>query len=87
VAVKAGKGPDSHILDFETEESAKDWISTKAKYWPGGEQSRTGSEPLSYVEDYFQTMGWACCWANGRRPVYQRFVLTLIMDRGADGVE
>jgi hypothetical protein len=63
VAVKAGKGPDSHILDFETEEFAKDWISTKAKYWPGGEQSRTGSEPLSYVEDYFQTMGWA--WLLG----------------------
>jgi hypothetical protein len=42
VAVKTGKGPDSHIGDFETEESAKDWISTKAKYWPGGDQSGTG---------------------------------------------
>ncbi|KWV45705.1 hypothetical protein AS156_23385 [Bradyrhizobium macuxiense] len=35
VAVKTGKGPDSHIGDFATEAEAKDWISTKSKYWPG----------------------------------------------------
>jgi hypothetical protein len=35
VAVKTGNGPDSHIGDFETEADAKDWISTKSKYWPG----------------------------------------------------
>jgi hypothetical protein len=34
VAVKTGVGPDSHIGDFATEAEAKDWISTKAKYWP-----------------------------------------------------
>ena len=35
VSVKTGNGPDSHIGDFETEAEAKDWIATKAKYWPG----------------------------------------------------
>jgi hypothetical protein len=35
VAVKTGNGPDSHIGDFATEEEAKNWISTKSKYWPG----------------------------------------------------
>jgi hypothetical protein len=35
VAVKTGNGPDSHIGDFESEADAKDWISTKSKYWPG----------------------------------------------------
>jgi hypothetical protein len=34
VAVKTGNGPDSHIGDFDTEAEAKDWISTKSKYWP-----------------------------------------------------
>ena len=34
VAVKTGNGPDSHIGDFETEADARDWISTKSKYWP-----------------------------------------------------
>ena len=34
VAVQTGKGPNSHIGDFETELEAKRWISTKAKYWP-----------------------------------------------------
>jgi hypothetical protein len=34
VAVTTGNGPDSHIGDFETEEQANEWISTKAKYWP-----------------------------------------------------
>jgi hypothetical protein len=34
VSVKTGNGPDSHIGDFETEAEAKDWIATKAKYWP-----------------------------------------------------
>jgi hypothetical protein len=35
VTVKTGNGPDSHIGDFESEADAKDWISTKSKYWPG----------------------------------------------------
>ncbi len=35
VAVKTGKGPDSHIGDLDTETEAKDWILTKSKYWPG----------------------------------------------------
>jgi hypothetical protein len=35
VAVATGNGPDSHIGDFETEAQAKNWISTKSKYWPG----------------------------------------------------
>jgi len=39
VAVKTGKGPDSHIGDFGTEAEAKDWISTKAKYWPRSPKS------------------------------------------------
>ena len=33
VSVVTGKGPDSHIGDFETEAEAKDWILTKSKYW------------------------------------------------------
>jgi hypothetical protein len=35
VSVKTGNGPDSHVGDFETEAEAREWISTKAKYWPG----------------------------------------------------
>jgi len=35
VAVKTGKGPDSHIGDFDSEAAAQHWISTRAKYWPG----------------------------------------------------
>ena len=35
IAVTTGHGPDSHIGDFETEAQARDWISTKSKYWPG----------------------------------------------------
>jgi hypothetical protein len=35
VAVKTGKGPDSHIGDFDNEAAAQHWISTRAKYWPG----------------------------------------------------
>jgi hypothetical protein len=34
VAVKTGNGTDSHVGDFETEAEAKQWISTKSKYWP-----------------------------------------------------
>ena len=34
VSVQTGKGPNSHIGDFETELEAERWISTKAKYWP-----------------------------------------------------
>jgi hypothetical protein len=36
VAVKTGVGPDSHIGDFESEAEANNWITTKSKYWPGG---------------------------------------------------
>jgi hypothetical protein len=35
ISVKTGNGPDSHVGDFETEAEAREWISTKAKYWPG----------------------------------------------------
>ena len=34
VSVQTGKGPNSHIGDFETESEAERWIATKAKYWP-----------------------------------------------------
>jgi hypothetical protein len=36
VAVVTGNGPNSHIGDFDTEEQAKEWIETKARFWPGG---------------------------------------------------
>jgi hypothetical protein len=32
VAVQTGKGPNSHIGDFETESEAERWIATKAKH-------------------------------------------------------
>jgi hypothetical protein len=34
VAITTGYGPDSHVGDFETEEEAHRWISTKSKDWP-----------------------------------------------------
>lgn len=33
VRIFTGRGPDSHVGDFATEEEAKDWISTKSKDW------------------------------------------------------
>jgi hypothetical protein len=39
VAVKTGKGPDSHIGDFDTETDAKEWISTKARHWAGSKRA------------------------------------------------
>lgn len=35
VSVTTGYGPDSHVGDFATDKDAKDWISTKSRYWPG----------------------------------------------------
>jgi hypothetical protein len=34
VAITTGYGPDSHVGDFETEEEAQRWISTRSKDWP-----------------------------------------------------
>jgi len=33
VRILTGCGPDSHVGDFETEEEAQRWISTKSKDW------------------------------------------------------
>jgi hypothetical protein len=33
VRIFTGHGPDSHVGDFETEEEAQRWISTKSKDW------------------------------------------------------
>jgi hypothetical protein len=41
VAVITGYGPNSHIGDFETEAEAKQWILTKAKYWPARPAAET----------------------------------------------
>jgi len=43
VRILTGRGPDSHVGDFETEEEAQRWISTKAKDWEeaySGDQSK-----------------------------------------------
>jgi len=34
VAIKTGKGPDSHIIGFKTKAEAQKWISTNADWWP-----------------------------------------------------
>jgi hypothetical protein len=33
VRIFTGRGPNSHVGDFATEEEAKHWISTKSKDW------------------------------------------------------
>lgn len=33
VRIFTGRGPDSHVGDFATEEEAKHWISTRSKDW------------------------------------------------------